>query len=124
LSKLGLAGDFPALSGSLIRLIAAATAIWVITFVTRQARPTVATLRAHPRALLALSGGAVTGPFLGVWLSLIAVQRAPLGIAATLTSLAPVILLPLGKIFFQERIGVRAVIGTAAAVAGTVVLFL
>lgn len=124
LSKLGLVGEFPALSGSLIRLIAAAIAIWVITFVTRQARPTVAALQAHPRALLALSGGAVTGPFLGVWLSLIAVQRAPLGIAATLTSLAPVILLPLGKIFFREQIGVRAVIGTAAAVAGTVVLFL
>ena len=124
LSKLGLVGNFPALSGSLIRLIVAAVAIWIITFATRQARPTINALRTHPRALITLSGGAVAGPFLGVWLSLIAVQRAPLGIAATLTSLAPVILLPLGKIFFQERIGVQAIAGTAAAVAGTVVLFL
>ena len=102
----------------------AAVAIWIITFATGQARPTINALRTHPRALITLSGGAVAGPFLGVWLSLIAVQRAPLGIAATLTSLAPVILLPLGKIFFQERIGVQAIAGTAAAVAGTVVLFL
>jgi len=124
LSKLGLVGDFPALSGSLIRLIVAAVAIWIITFATQQTRPTVTALRAHPQAMLTLSGGAVAGPFVGVWLSLIAVQRAPLGIAATLTSLAPVILLPLGKIFFKDRIGVRAIMGTAAAVAGTVVLFL
>lgn len=123
-SKLGLVGDFPALSGSLIRLIVATVAIWIITVASRQVRPTVDKLRADPRALLILSGGAVTGPVLGVWLSLVAVKKAPLGIAATLTSLAPVLLIPISYVFFKERIGLRAVVGTLIAVAGTVVLFL
>jgi drug/metabolite transporter (DMT)-like permease len=59
-----------------------------------------------------------------VWLSLIAVQNAPVGVASTLTSLTPVFLLPLGWLFFKERITQRAVVGTALAVAGTAILFL
>lgn len=123
-SKMGLAGDFPALSGSMMRLIVATTLIWAITLARGQARPSVEALRAHPRALLAITGGAVFGPFLGVWLSLIAVQRAPIGIASTLMSLAPIILLPVGRILFDERIGLRAVGGTLVAVAGSALLFL
>jgi drug/metabolite transporter (DMT)-like permease len=123
-SKMGLAGDYPALSGSMMRLIVATTLIWAITLARRQARPSVEALRAHPRALLAIAGGAVFGPFLGVWLSLIAVQRAPIGIASTLMSLPPIILLPVGRILFDERIGLRAVGGTVVAVAGSALLFL
>ncbi len=123
-SKLGLAGDYPALSGSMMRLIVATTLIWAITLARRQVRPSVEALRAHPRALLAITGGAVFGPFLGVWLSLIAVQKAPIGIASTLMSLAPIILLPVGRILFDERIGLRAVGGTVVAVAGSALLFL
>jgi uncharacterized membrane protein len=123
-SKMGLAGDYPALSGSMMRLIVATTLIWAITLARRQARPSVEALRAHPRALLAITGGAVFGPFLGVWLSLIAVQRAPIGIASTLMSLPPIILLPVGRILFDERIGLRAVGGTVVAVAGSALLFL
>jgi drug/metabolite transporter (DMT)-like permease len=123
-SKLGLAGDFPALSGSMMRLIVATTLIWTITLAQRQARPSVEALRAHPRALLAIAGGAVFGPFLGVWLSLIAVQKAPIGIASTLMSLPPIILLPVGRVLFDERIGLRAVGGTVVAVAGSALLFL
>jgi uncharacterized membrane protein len=123
-SKMGLAGDYPALSGSMMRLIVATALIWAITLARRQVRPSVEALREHPRALLAITGGAVFGPFLGVWLSLIAVQRAPIGIASTLMSLPPIILLPVGRILFDERIGLRAVGGTVVAVAGSALLFL
>lgn len=123
-SKLGLAGDFPALSGSLMRLIVAAALMWAITLARGQARPNFEALRAQPRALLGITGGAVFGPFLGVWLSLIAVQKAPIGIASTLMSLPPIILLPVGRLLFDERIGLRAVGGTVVAVAGSALLFL
>lgn len=123
-SKVGLAGDFPALSGTLIRLIAATALIWIITLVQRQARFNFQTLKAHPRAVTAIVGGAFAGPFIGVWLSLIAVQKAPLGIASTLMSLTPIILLPIGRVLFDERIGARAIAGTVVAVGGTALLFL
>lgn len=123
-SRQGLVGDFPALSGVLIRLLAATVVIWAFALARRQGQPTIETLREHPRALWAIIGGAFGGPFVGVWLSLIAVQRAPLGIASTLMSLSPVVLLPIGRFLYHESIGVRGVLGTLIAVAGTVLLFL
>ncbi|HEC21966.1 MAG TPA: EamA family transporter [Chloroflexi bacterium] len=123
-SRMGLVGDFPALSGNLIRLIAATIAIWVMAFLRRQAGVNFEKLRAHPRAFLTIVGGALLGPFVGVWLSLIAVQKAPLGIASTLMSLSPIVLLPVGRVLFNERIGLRAVGGTVMAVAGSALLFL
>jgi drug/metabolite transporter (DMT)-like permease len=59
-----------------------------------------------------------------VWLSLIAVQKAPLGIASTLTSLAPIFLLPVGAMLFKEKIGLRAIGGTLIAIIGTAMLFI
>ncbi len=123
-SKLGLQGEFSALSGNLIRVIAATIAIWGVTLIGGQFRATVKTLQTHPRAIWPLIGGSIGGPFIGVWLSLIAVQNAPLGIASTLMSLPPVILLPIDRLFFRQKIGVRAIFGTIAAVAGTAILFL
>ncbi len=123
-SKLGLVGGFSPLSGNLIRLITAAAAIWIIALLGGQMRTTITRLRAEPHALGAITGGAIAGPFVGVWLSLIAIQHAPLGIAATLMSLTPVILLPIGRLFFGERITWRAIMGTVIAFAGTALLFL
>jgi drug/metabolite transporter (DMT)-like permease len=123
-SKKGLEGDFSALSGNLMRLTVATIVIWALAAANGQMRPTAQKLRDHPRAIRFILGGAIAGPFLGVWLSLIAVQNAPVGVASTLTSLTPVFLLPLGWLFFKEAITRRAVVGTALAVAGTAILFL
>ncbi len=70
------------------------------------------------------AAGAVTGPFLGVWCSLIAINRAPLGVAQTLCGLAPVLILPIGWLIWKERITWRAAIGALIAVAGSAVLFI
>jgi len=67
--------------------------------------------------------GAVAGPYLGVWLSLIACDRAPLGVAQTLLSLSPVFILPATAILHRERISWRAAIGALLAVGGAAVLF-
>jgi drug/metabolite transporter (DMT)-like permease len=123
-SKLGLVDGFPAISGNLIRLLAAMAAIWIITAVRREVRATVTRLRANPRAVRYVFGGAAVGPFLGVWLSLVAVQLAPLGVASTLMALSPIFLLPVGRVLFRERIGVRAVLGTGVAIVGAAILFL
>lgn len=123
-SRMGLEGDFPALSGNLIRLITAATIMWLFTALRGQVRPGIQKLRQQPDALRFIIGGAIAGPFLGVWLSLIAVQKAPLGVASTLMSLAPVILIPISRVLFGDRVTPRAIVGTVVAFAGTAILFL
>ncbi|UCE61748.1 MAG: EamA family transporter, partial [Phycisphaerales bacterium] len=62
--------------------------------------------------------------YLAVWFSLIAADRLPLGIAQTLCSLSPVLVLPLAVLIEKERVSPRAAIGAFVAVAGTAVLFL
>ncbi|MHC4696975.1 MAG: DMT family transporter [Planctomycetota bacterium] len=61
--------------------------------------------------------------YLAVWLSLVAADRLPLGIAQTLCSLAPVFVLPLAVLIERERVSPRAAIGAFVAVAGTALLF-
>lgn len=68
-------------------------------------------------------GGAVAGPFLGVWMSLVASDRAPLGIAQTLCSLTPVFILPFSVLIHTERVSPRAILGAVIAVAGIALLF-
>ena len=62
--------------------------------------------------------GAVAGPYLGVWMSLVATDRAPLGIAQTLCSLTPIFILPAARVIYGEKIGVRALLGTCLAIGG------
>jgi drug/metabolite transporter (DMT)-like permease len=123
-SKQGLKGDFPELSGNLIRLLIATATIWAFSALNGSATKGVRSLREKPQAIKFILAGSVVGPFIGVWASLVAVDRAPVGIASTLTSLAPIILIPLSRLFFKERITQRAVMGTVMALAGIVILFL
>ncbi len=74
--------------------------------------------------LLLAFGGAVVGPYLGVWMSLVASDRVPIGVAQTLSSLTPIFILPFAAILHEERIGRRAVLGAFAAVGGCVLLFM
>jgi drug/metabolite transporter (DMT)-like permease len=123
-SKLGLVNNFPALSGNVIRMLAAVIVMWVLTIVLGQARTTIHSFIHAGKARLQVIGGAIFGPFLGVWLSLIAVQNTEVGIASTLMSLPPIFLLPVGRILFKEQIGWRSLAGTIIALMGVAILFL
>ncbi|MDX1436450.1 MAG: DMT family transporter [Anaerolineales bacterium] len=123
-SKIGLAGDFSALSGNLIRLIAASSVLWLATAVLRQVRPTIGQFARNRKARSYITLGAFTGPFLGVSFSLVAVQNTSIGVASALMALPPVLLLPVGYYVFGERFGWQAVAGTIVAVAGVIILFI
>jgi len=124
LAKPGLADGFPALSGTIIRMVTAMIAMWLIAAATGTAGRTIRRVRADHKAALAILAGAFIGPFMGVWLSLIAVQSARVGIASTLMAMTPVVSLPLVPIFFKERVSPRAVLGTLIAIAGIALMIL
>ncbi len=123
-SKQGMTGDFSPFAGNAIRMLAALVAFWLITFVQRQGRATVETVRQHPGALKLLAAGALVGPVLGVSASLLAVQHATIGVASTLMALPPVFLLPISYVVFKERFGWQTIAGTVVAMAGVALLFL
>jgi drug/metabolite transporter (DMT)-like permease len=123
LAKQGLVGDFPSLSATLIRMLVATGALWLITLVRGQVTETWQALKDR-EAVTSVIGGSLTGPFLGVWLSMVAVQRAHVGIASTLMAMSPILLIPLTHLIFGERISPRSIAGTVVALAGATIIFL
>lgn len=123
-AKFGLAGEFPALSAQVLRMLAATASIWLFALLRRQVGSTVSALRSQPRALLLLLVGALFGPVTGVWLSLVSIQNTEVGIASTLIAMVPIFLLPIGYFVFRERVSMRGILGTLVALAGVAVLFM
>lgn len=122
-ARKGLDGTITPLSGTMIRMLVAAAAIWIVTLLAGRAKESIIKMK-DGRALFFTALGAITGPFLGVWMSLVAVEHAKVGVASALMALMPVMMLPLGRIFFGDRITPRSVLGTLAAFFGVVVLFM
>jgi drug/metabolite transporter (DMT)-like permease len=123
LAKKGLVGDFPALSGHVMRVTVSLVIILGVMLLQRQLRPTLSELKAEPSSLRYILWGAVFGPTLGMWLSLFAIQNTEVGVASSLTALPPIWLLPIGHYLFSEKISLRSVAGSLVAVAGVVLIF-
>lgn len=122
-AKQGLVGDFPALSATVIRMVVAATAIWLLAAIQGEVGPTWRALKDR-QARFWIAGGSFIGPYVGVWLSLVAVQAARVGIASTLMSLSPILLIPFDHWVLGQSITLRTVVGTVVALTGAGMLFL
>ena len=68
--------------------------------------------------------GTVLGPFLGITFSLIAIENTKVGIAATLMSTMPIIMLPMVKYIYKEKLSWRAITGAVISVIGVALIFL
>ncbi len=123
LSKKGLSNNFSALSGNIIRIFVATVFIWIFALFRGKISSSFEKL-SDKKASLTMSCGVFFGPFLGVWLSLIAVQKAHIGIASTLMALPPIFLIPLSHWVFKEKITFGSIIGTVIAVFGVALIFL
>src|SRR5262245_60493976 len=71
LSRDVVRGGFDPLAATVLRVSAAAVAIWLLAVIERDVGPTLAALRDRSAAAL-MAGGAALGPFMGVTLSLTA----------------------------------------------------
>jgi drug/metabolite transporter (DMT)-like permease len=123
-AKLGLYGDFPALSGQIIRVSAATVTIWALAAINRKVKENIEALKATPKAVQYMLLASFLGPVVGVFLSLVSLQHSEVGIASTLMSLQPVFLIPIGFFFFHEKITWRAAVGTLVAISGVAIIFL
>jgi drug/metabolite transporter (DMT)-like permease len=75
-------------------------------------------------AMRSLVIGSFFGPFLGVSFSLLAVQHADAGVAQTIMSLVPVLIIPPAVILNKEAVTVREILGAIVAVCGAAMFFL
>ena len=122
LSKYGMAQYNP-FAATQIRVIAGIVGFSVI-FMFIGWWPRVFEGVRNKSAMKRVSLGAFFGPFLGVSLSLMAVQHAKAGVAATIMALTPVLIIAPTRIVFKEKISRTSIIGALIAVSGVALLIL
>jgi drug/metabolite transporter (DMT)-like permease len=122
LSKLGMDG-YDAFASTQIRAGAGLVGFAGLFCILR-AWPRLGEALRKPAGLGYAALGSVFGPVAGVSLSLLALQYAQAGIAATIMAIVPVLIIPFVVIIYRERVSARAMLGAVLAVAGVAVLFL
>jgi len=122
LSKYGMK-DYDAFAASQIRVLAGLVGFTLI-FAFMRRWDKLKTGLGNKKGILFTILGSIFGPFLGVSFSLLAVQNTNAGVAATIMSIVPVLIIPPAVIFFKEKINLREVIGSILAVGGVALLFL
>ena len=124
LQKKGGGGNFPPISSVLIRVSIGALIIWSVALLQKKAVPTLQTAFTDKTGLRFILLGTLVGPFAGIWLSMVAVQSAYVGIASTLMALTPIVMLPILFFFFKEKISKLALFGTFVSLVGVAIIFL
>lgn len=118
------AGELHPISATFLRVITAFVTLIIIGLVLRRLKLEKIKDSFDPKTTAMLILGSLIGPYLGITLSYIAISYAPIGIASTIMSLQPILMLPISRYYYKEHIGMNASIGSILAVLGLVLLFM
>lgn len=109
------------LFGTLVRMLAGTAVLLVYGLLARRLGETLRQLK-NGRAMAQTTAGATFGPFIGVTLSLAAVQLTNTAVASTIMATSPVLVIPIVALVYKQKITWRAVAGAIVAVAGVALL--
>ncbi len=122
LSKFGM-GAYDPFAATQIRIIAGIVGFSIVLTGLKSWGKFFSALK-NRQALKFITIGSLFGPFIGVSLSLLAVQHAPTGVVSTITSLTPVLIIPVSVYMFKERVLLREILGAVISLIGVSLLFL
>jgi len=122
LSKKGI-GDYDAMAATQIRAIFGFVCFALLVTYLKRWKGIFGAVK-DAKSMKSLTVGTVFGPFVGVALSLFAVQHANTGVAATLMALVPIFIIAPSAVMFHEKITVRQVVGAMISIVGASIFFL
>ena len=122
LSKKGM-GQYDAFAASHIRVITGIIGFAIIILITKRYGNLWNALQ-HIPAMKRIALGSLFGPFLGVSVSLLAIQHTKAGIAATIMSIVPVLIIAPAILIFHEKVNWKETIGAVITVSGVALFFL
>ena len=122
IGKYGIA-DYDPFSATQIRLSSGILA-FIVIFTVRNHWPHFVKSFKRRDAMLSMTVGSFFGPFLGISMSLYAVQKINPGVASTLISITPIILIPYAFFVKKEKVNAKELIGTIVALAGVGIMFI
>jgi drug/metabolite transporter (DMT)-like permease len=110
-------------SATLMRLLLGALFIWVLSLVSGRLTKLFAAAR-DIEGLKDTAVASILGPYLGITFSMVAVTFTETGVAQTLLSLMPVMIIPVVWILYRQRTSWRGILGATVAVLGVAIIFL
>lgn len=122
ISKFGLE-DYNPFAATQIRILAAIVG-FIIIFTIRGKWNLVFSAFKEKKAMFNLTIGSFFGPFLGISLSLLSIQYTNPGVASTLMSITPIILIPVAIFIRKEKVYLKEFIGALIAVSGVALIFI
>ena len=122
LSKKGM-GDYDPLAATQIRAIFGFISFFILILYLKRFNRVILAIK-DISSMKAITIGTVFGPFIGVALSLFAIQRTHTGVASALMALAPIIIIIPSAIMFKERITPQQVVGAFISMTGAAVFFI
>ena len=117
-------GEVNGFVAAFIRIVASVIIIFPIVVLLKRFKNPFTIFKNDFTALKATVTGTILGPVLGITSSLIAISYAKIGIASTLMSTMPIIMLPIAKFYYKETLSRGAISGAFVAVVGVAILLL
>lgn len=122
LSKKGM-GSYDAFSASQIRILTGIAGFTVLFFFMKRWVKVLEAVK-NREAMKRIALGSFFGPFLGVSFSLMAVKYTETGVAATLMSVVPVLIIAPSVILLGEKVNGKEILGAFITVAGVSLFFI
>jgi drug/metabolite transporter (DMT)-like permease len=119
-----LEGEVHSLSATFVRIAAAILLLLPLAYFSGRLKNPFKLFTKDKKALRLVMIGSVLGPYMGITASFIAVVNVEVGIAATLMSTVPIIMIPLSYMIYKEKLTLISVVGAFIAVGGVSLLFM
>ena len=117
-----MVADLVPFASTFIRAVTGAVGFLCVMGFQKQFQTLATSVRDH-KGMNAALWATITGPFIGVSLSLMAVQYTEAGIASTLMALTPVLIIWPAHIFFRQQVTFKEVVGAIISVIGVSLFF-
>jgi len=111
------------LSAAFIRMMVTGLFVWAIAVLAGKL-PELHRAVMDKKGIKYTAAGALVGPFVGMTLSMVAIASTETGIAQTLMSLSPVLIIPVIWVIYREKTNWRGIVGAFVAIVGVAILFL
>jgi drug/metabolite transporter (DMT)-like permease len=117
-------GEVDKMVATFIRIFASVVILLPAAIILKKYLNPITLYKNNMRAFGATLIGTILGPYLGITFSLVAINYTKVGIASTLMSTMPILMLPMIRYIYKEKLTIRAITGAFIAVAGVAILFL
>jgi drug/metabolite transporter (DMT)-like permease len=118
-----IVADLMPFASTFIRAVTGAVGFLIVMGMQKQFHTLVTCVR-DGKGMNAAVWATITGPFIGVSLSLMAVQYTEAGIASTLMALTPVFIIWPAHFFFGQKVTFKEVVGACISVIGVSLFFI